>query len=106
MSLGGGAHGVQDLLTVAVDNLDRANMISAVAAGNSGPGNFTVESPGSAARALTAGAASVNHAVTSPVTAGSASAPGILGDFGQPASYPVTGTLPVLAGDGVSGLPR
>ena len=46
MSLGGGAHGVQDLLTVAVDNLDQANMISAVAAGNSGPGNFTVESPG------------------------------------------------------------
>jgi minor extracellular serine protease Vpr len=104
MSLGGGANGVQDLLTVAVDNLDRANMISAVAAGNSGPGHFTVESPGSAARALTAGAASVNHAVTSPVTAGSASAPGILGDFGQPASYPVTGTLRVLTGDGVSGL--
>ena len=104
MSLGGGAHGVQDLLTVAVDNLDQANMISAVAAGNSGPGNFTVESPGSAARALTAGAASVNHAVTNPITAGAASAPGVIGDFGQPGSYPVTGTLRVLAGTGVSGL--
>jgi minor extracellular serine protease Vpr len=104
MSLGGGANGVQDLLTVAVDNLDRANMISAVAAGNSGPGAFTVESPGSAARALTAGAASVNHAVTNPVAAGSASAPGILGDFGQPSSYPFSGKLRVLAGGGVSGL--
>ena len=104
MSLGGGANGVQDLLTVAVDNLDRANMISAVAAGNSGPGAFTVESPGSAARALTAGASSVNHAVTNPVTAGSASAAGVLGDFGKPSAYPFTGTLRVLQGDGVSGL--
>ena len=103
MSLGGGAHGVQDLLTVAVDNLDQANMISAVAAGDSGPGRLHGESPGSAARALTAGASSVNHAVTNPVTAGAASAAGVLGDFGKP-SYPFGGTLCVLAGDGVSGL--
>jgi len=79
-------------------------MISAVAAGNSGPGNFTVESPGSAARALSAGAASVNHAVTNPVAAGAAHAPGVLGDFGQPSAYPFTGTLRVLAGAGVSGI--
>jgi len=63
MSLGGGAHGVQDLLTVVVDNLDQANMVVAVAAGNSGPGHYTVESPGSAARALTAGASTVPHFV-------------------------------------------
>jgi subtilisin family serine protease len=68
MSLGGGAHGIQDLLTIAVDNLDQANMVVAVAAGNSGPGHFTVESPGSAARALTAGASSVPHFVGAPVT--------------------------------------
>lgn len=68
MSLGGGAHGIQDLLTIAVDNLDQANMVSAVAAGNSGPGHYTVESPGSAARALTAGAATVGHIVASPIT--------------------------------------
>ena len=104
MSLGGGAHGIQDLLTIAVDNLDRANMISAVAAGNSGPGHYTVESPGSAARALTAGASTVNHQVTNPITAGAASAAGVIGDFGVPSAYPVTGTLRVLAGDGVSGL--
>jgi minor extracellular serine protease Vpr len=107
MSLGGGAHGVQDLLTVAVDDLDQANMISAVAAGNSGPGHYTVESPGSAARALTAGAASVNHQVANQVTVG-ASAPiaGVIGDFGIPptSAYPVTGTLRVLAGTGVSEL--
>ena len=103
MSLGGGANGIQDLLTIAVDNLDRANMVFAVSAGNEGPGHYTVGSPGSAARALTAGAASVAHQVANPITAGAASAPGVLGDFGAP-TYPVTGTLDVLAGDGVSGL--
>ena len=70
MSLGGGAHGVQDLLTKAVDNLDRANYVVAVAAGNSGPGHDTVESPGSAERALTAGASSVGHFVGLPISSG------------------------------------
>ena len=81
MSLGGGAHGIQDLLTIAVDNLDQANMISAVAAGNSGPGHYTVESPGSAARALTAGASSVNHFVGTPMTIGTAQYGLASGDF-------------------------
>jgi minor extracellular serine protease Vpr len=81
MSLGGGSHGIQDLLTVAVNNLDRANMVVAVAAGNSGPGPFTVESPGSAARALTAGASTVGHFIATPITVGSATAAGVAGDF-------------------------
>jgi len=81
MSLGGGAHGVQDLLTIAVDNLDQANMVVAVASGNSGPGLFTVESPGSAARALTAGASTVPHFVGAPVTAGSNTYGAATGDF-------------------------
>ena len=81
MSLGGGASGIQDLLTIAVDNLDQANMVVAVAAGNSGPGFGTVESPGSAARALTAGASSVGHVVATPITAGSVIAAGVSGDF-------------------------
>jgi subtilisin family serine protease len=81
MSLGGNAHGIQDLLTDAVDDLDQAGMISAVAAGNSGPGHFTVESPGSAARALTAGAMTVGHFVAAPVTVGGNTYPGVSGDF-------------------------
>lgn len=67
MSLGGGFHGNQDLLTHAVDNLDRNGIVVAVAAGNDGPGAGTVGSPGSAERALTAGAASVGHYVGTPV---------------------------------------
>jgi minor extracellular serine protease Vpr len=81
MSLGGNAHGVQDLLTNAVDDLDEANMVVAVAAGNSGPGHYTVESPGSAARALTAGAFTVGHFVGAPVSVGSATYPAASGDF-------------------------
>jgi subtilisin family serine protease len=81
LSLGGNAHGVQDLLTHAIDDLDEAGMVSAVAAGNSGPGHYTVESPGSAARALTAGAFTVGHFVGAPVKVGSATYAAASGDF-------------------------
>jgi len=93
MSLGGGASGIQDLLTIAVDNLDQANMVVAVAAGNSGPGHYTVESPGSAARALTAGASTVGHGLFTTVTVGGTDYDAIRGDFG---TYTVSGTLAVL----------
>lgn len=81
MSLGGGASGIQDLLTIGVDNLDQANMVVAVAAGNSGPGHYTVESPGSAARALTAGASTVPHFIGAPVTVGGKTYGAAVGDF-------------------------
>lgn len=69
MSLGGSASGVQDLGTLAVDNLDRAGIVVAVSAGNSGPGQRTISSPGSAERALTAGASTVGHYVGVPISA-------------------------------------
>ena len=68
MSLGGGANGKQDPLTIAVDNLDQAGIVAAVSAGNEGPGSLTTGSPGSAERALTAGASSVGHHVGLPIT--------------------------------------
>ena len=97
MSLGGGHAGIKDLLTMAVDDLDQANMLSAVAAGNSGdgnttdhpyfpPGHFTIESPGSAARALTAGASTVGHLVMSLVEQGSAVYASDRGEFAFPSS--------------------
>lgn len=93
MSLGGGAAGIQDLLTIAVDNLDEANMVVAVAAGNSGPGHYTIESPGSAARALTAGASTVGHSLYTTVTVDGTTYDSVRGDFGQ---YTVSGPLAVL----------
>ena len=93
MSLGGGASGVQDLLTVAVDNLDRANMVVTVSNGNEGPGYRTVGSPGSAARGLTAGASSVGHELFHVVTVNGVSFRAVKGDFGP---GPVTAPLRVL----------
>jgi minor extracellular serine protease Vpr len=81
MSLGGKSAGIDDLLAMGVDDLDEAGMVIAVAAGNSGPGLFTVESPGKAERALTAGAATVGHFIATPVTAGGVTVPAASGDF-------------------------
>ena len=95
LSLGGGAAGVQDLLTVAVDNLDQANMVVAIANGNEGPGYRTVGSPGSAARGLTAGASAVGHAIVHLIKVGSTTTvPGVKGEFG---AGPVTAPLQVVA---------
>ncbi len=79
MSLGGNAHGFQDLLTNAVDNLDMANVVVAISAGNEGdgdptthpptaPGHYTVGSPGSALRALTAGATETGQGTKTEVS--------------------------------------
>jgi minor extracellular serine protease Vpr len=111
MSLGGlhgplgvsGQLGFQDLLTMAVDNLDQANMVVAVAAGNSGPGHYTIESPGSAARALTAGASTVGHFIGAPVTVGGNTYAAATGDFETVASD-LTAPLAVTSGTGTNGL--
>ncbi|MGD9955367.1 MAG: S8 family serine peptidase [Candidatus Nanopelagicales bacterium] len=104
MSLGGDAHGIQDLLTIAVDNLDRANMVVAVSAGNEGPGPFTLGSPGSAERALTAGASAVPHFVGASLTVATAPSPFLVaaGDFATVTSD-LTAPLGVVTG-AVNGL--
>src|SRR5213596_261258 len=48
LSLGGGYHGNNDLLAIGLDNAVEAGVVVAVAAGNSGPGGGTLESPGRA----------------------------------------------------------
>src|SRR5512142_3220549 len=97
MSLGGRASGIQDLLTMAINDLDQADMVVAVAAGNSGPGHYTVESPGSAARALTAGAATVGHFIGTPITVGGQTFAGASGDFAT-VSSDLTAPLGVVLG--------
>lgn len=96
MSLGGDSHGFQDLLTNAVNDLDRAGMISAIAAGNSGPGHFTIQSPGSAARGLTAGASTVGHFIGSPVTAKGETHGAAAGDFATVPSGGFSGKVVVF----------
>ncbi len=97
MSLGGGSSGIQDLVTVAVDNLDQANMVVTISNGNEGPGYFTVGSPGMAARGLTAGASTVPHFVGAPVSAQGATYGAASGDFATVASD-LSAPLAVVAG--------
>ena len=97
MSLGGARNdgGGAFLLDNAIDNLDRANMVVAVAAGNEGPGYFTVHYPGAAPRALTAGASVVGHSIINLVTVDGTDYEAVVGDFGTPETD-VSGPLAVV----------
>ena len=98
MSLGGARNdgGGAFLLDNAIDNLDRANMVVAVAAGNEGPGYFTVHYPGAAPRALTAGASTVGHGVVNTVIVAGTSYEAVVGDFAEITSD-VTAPLKVVS---------
>ena len=99
MSLGGARNdgGGAFLLDNAIDNLDRANMVVAVAAGNEGPGYFTVHYPGAAPRALTAGASTVGHSIVNLVTVDGTDYEAVVGQFGTITSD-VSGPLAVVPG--------
>jgi subtilisin family serine protease len=106
MSLGGQQNdgGGGWLLAHAVDNLDKANMLSAVAAGNEGPGNFTVGFPGAAARALTVGASTVGHSIVNQVSIDGIDYEAVVGDFGE-LNSDLAAPLAVVA-DPASGFPH
>jgi minor extracellular serine protease Vpr len=67
LSLGGGYHGNNDLLAHGLDNATDAGVVVAVAAGNSGPGQGTLESPGRARKVITVAASTNQHFVGQPV---------------------------------------
>ncbi|HEX9575523.1 MAG TPA: S8 family serine peptidase, partial [Myxococcales bacterium] len=83
MSLGGGINGFKDQLTVASNRAAKAGMVVAIAAGNSGPGVNTVESPGQAADAITACASTNNHFFGILLTVASTTFGAAVGDFGS-----------------------
>src|SRR5205809_5848018 len=68
LSLGGGYHGNNDLLAIGLDNAVDAGVVVAVAAGNSGPGPNTVQSPGRARKVITVAASTNQHFVGQPFT--------------------------------------
>jgi minor extracellular serine protease Vpr len=97
LSLGGDVQGPHDFLAEAADAAVDAGMVVVIAAGNSGPGDATVESPGSAAKVITAGASTNPHFVGVPVSvAGGDTVGGAVGDF-DPFSTPVTADYTVTA---------
>jgi subtilisin family serine protease len=68
LSLGGNYHGNNDLLAIGLDNAVDAGLVVAVAAGNSGPGQGTLESPGRARKVITVAASTNKHFVGQPFT--------------------------------------
>jgi subtilisin family serine protease len=84
LSLGGSYHGNNDLLAIGLDNAVAAGVVVAVAAGNSGPGGNTVESPGRARNVITVGASSNQHFIGEPFTypsGGGTTVGAAVGDF-------------------------
>lgn len=84
LSLGGSYHGNNDLLAIGLDNAVDAGVVVAVAAGNSGPGQGTLESPGRARNVITVAASTNNHFVGQPITypaSGGTTIGAAVGDF-------------------------
>ena len=84
LSLGGSYHGNNDLLAIGLDNAVDAGLSVAVAAGNSGPGPNTVESPGRARKVITVAASTNQHFVGEPFTypsGGGTTVGAAVGDF-------------------------
>jgi minor extracellular serine protease Vpr len=73
-----------DVLSIGMDNAVDAGVVVAVAAGNSGPGQGTLESPGRAPKVITVGASTNNHFVGEPFTypsGGGTTAGAAVGEF-------------------------
>lgn len=84
LSLGGSYHGNNDLLAHGLDNAVDAGLVVAVAAGNSGPGQGTLESPGRARKVITVGGSTNQHFVGQPFTypaGGGTTVGAAVGDF-------------------------
>jgi subtilisin family serine protease len=84
LSLGGSFHGNNDLLANGLDNAVDAGLVVAVAAGNSGPGQGTLESPGRARKVITVAASTNQHFVGQPLTypaSGGTTIGAAVGDF-------------------------
>jgi len=77
LSLGGGAHKGKDLLEMAVDAAADAGVVVAIAAGNEGPGYYTVGSPGTASNVITVAAITNKHTFAMTLTSAALSQPAL-----------------------------
>jgi minor extracellular serine protease Vpr len=106
MSLGGSVEGPHDTLAEASNATVDAGVVVVVAAGNSGPGAGTIQSPGSADKVITAGASTNPHfigisvVVTDGPTFGAAL--GEFNNFDPPITADYTVTEPALGCSAIS----
>lgn len=100
MSLGGKVSGPNDILAETVNSVVDAGVIVVIAAGNEGPGDMTLSSPGTAQKAITVGASTNSHFMGFPVTLGTGESFGAaVGDF-NPYLPPVLDTTFSIATPG------
>jgi minor extracellular serine protease Vpr len=91
LSLGGTQRGPNDFLDLALNAVVDAGVVAAVSAGNEGPGDGTIGSPGTAANAITVGAVTNTHLVGAFIVVdGLAPFPGASGDYDPFEKNPVT----------------
>src|SRR3989475_9262120 len=100
LSIGGRVQGPHDTLSEAINAAVDAGTIAVIAAGNSGPCILTVESPGNAANAITAAAASDPHFEGIKVTFGTTTIGAAIGEFANfdPAITAATSTTTPATG--------
>ena len=100
LSLGGRVQGPHDTLSEAINAAVEAGTVAVIAAGNAGPGILTVESPGNAANAITAAAASDPHFEGIKVTFGTTTIGAAIGQFANfnPAITAATSTTTPATG--------
>ncbi|MHB9145058.1 MAG: S8 family serine peptidase [Symbiobacteriia bacterium] len=112
LSIGGGAHQGKCLTNMAVDGATDAGVVVVVAAGNEGPGYYTVGSPGTADKVITAAAITNSHKFEGQVVSSALPEPAAAttGDGGGKLTAVTTGTYAVWAdvapaGDELAGSP-
>ena len=99
LSLGGRAHQGKDILDMAVDAAADAGVVVAIAAGNEGPGYYTVGSPGTASNVITVAAITNAHQFTGRLHSAALPAPVLAttGDGAGKLTSVLTGTYDVWA---------
>ena len=100
LSIGGSVQGPFDTLAEAINVAVDAGTVAVIAAGNAGPGILTVESPGTAANAITAAASSDPHYAGIPVDFAGHHITALEGEFAgfDPAVTAVTSATTPTAG--------
>ena len=106
LSLGGTAHRGKSLSDMTMDGAADAGVVVAIAAGNSGPGFYTVGSPGTSDKVITAAATTNSHyfAVPMDVTVGTETRTVNVGtaEPGGKITGPLTGEYAYWGGNGTA----
>jgi minor extracellular serine protease Vpr len=97
LSLGGTAHQGKDILEMAVDAAADAGVVVAIAAGNEGPGYYTVGSPGTAGNVITVAAITNAHEFSGSVESAVGAVKATTGSGNGELKNVMTGTYDVWA---------